>query len=75
MDELEPGDGRPYFNKLKDSRGEMTALRPKLRKIKKTNPDHQAVRFHVKGEHWDPPDQATLDALILLIKRAADGSL
>jgi len=66
MDELEPDED--YYRRQADNRGECSKIRKKLRKFAKKNPSHPAIKYYVETKDWQPPDEATLNALIDLIK-------
>ena len=66
MDELEPD--QDYYERQQDSRGGCSGTRGKLRKFAKKEPDHPAVNHWVETKQWEPPNAASLHALIELIK-------
>ena len=72
MDELEPDvkakTGETYFARQADNRGGCSITRGKLRKLARAHPDHPAVRHWMETSKWQPPDAATLRAMMDLIK-------
>ena len=50
MDEQEPG--KNYYDRQKDSRGECSGTRAKLRKFAKLNPQHPAVHNYIETKSW-----------------------
>jgi len=72
MDEMEPEvaimTGKGYFEKQADNRGGCSKTRGKLRKLARAHPDHPAVRHWMETGKWQPPNAATLRAMMDLIK-------
>ena len=66
MDRLEPG--KRYFERQKDSRDGCSKTRKKLRDFANKRPDHPGVRFWVASNSWAPPDVASLEAVMSLLK-------
>jgi len=60
--------GQDYFERQADSRNGCSKTRGKLRKFAKKNPDHPAVKHWIATSKWQPPDKATLHAMMELIK-------
>jgi hypothetical protein len=66
MDHLEPDQG--YFERQADSRDGCSKTRSKLRIFANKNPNHPAVSHWKTSGSWTPPNKATLDSMIQLLK-------
>jgi hypothetical protein len=66
MDHLEPDQG--YFERQADSRDGCSKTRSKLRIFANKNPTHPAVSHWKRSGSWTPPNKATLDSMIQLLK-------
>jgi hypothetical protein len=66
MDELEPDRG--WYDRQRDSRGECSILRGKLRRFARSHPRSLATRHWLETGKWQPPDGEALSELVGLIK-------
>ena len=66
MDRLEPDQG--YFERQADSRDGCSKTRRKLRIFADKNMTHPAVSHRKRSGSWTPPNKATLDSMIQLLK-------
>jgi hypothetical protein len=58
-----------YFVSQQDSREGCSKTRKKLRDYARKNPQDPAISHYVRNNKWNPPDQATLDLMVNLLKR------
>ena len=70
MDTLQPGCR--YYTRQKDSRGECSGLRGKLRKYARANKDKLGVAHWVETKNWEPPSNEALSALMVLSRDMID---
>ena len=66
MDVLEPGHF--WYDRQKDTRGECSKTRAKLRKFARANPDHPAIAHWCITKKWAPPNVEVLYLMIQLMK-------
>ena len=66
MDEQEPGNN--CYDRQKDSRGECSGTRAKLRKFAKLNPQHPAVHNYIETKSWAIKDEPQLSAMVNLVE-------
>lgn len=72
MDEICPD--QKYYQRQKDSRGECSKMRNKLRTFAKRNEDQLGVAHWVETKNWKPPSDETLRALMVLIRGMIDNT-